>query len=302
MSFRSNFSKHNLYSSKHLYASWFSVFSSSTQLTGTRSSSSGLCSSFCKPGKASKFTVLTLNTELWYTYIYICRYIFFATRKRKITTHASYFSIVAVGATNVCVRVQRVMAPLLLSWLGVSALGKIPHDWQLHLQTAWSCTCEKCPAWLPTSVLYVAVGWRRGRLTGAYGRCWGHVQFNEGRPGHMCTGMLTMLSLFTLCLVARCMQLMQMCFFETCLCRLRKPRVLRKCPPKAQPPRRGTLCLVSLGCSNTICVCMLVSISSMFIKHKYKSHRRSFWLFTSRPAIQTRLVCGSRQFCWANQQ
>lgn len=85
VSFRSNFSKHNLYCSKHLYASWFSVLSSSTQLTGTRSSSSGLCSSFCKPGKASKFTVLTLNTELWYTYIYVD--IYFLPLEREKLQH-----------------------------------------------------------------------------------------------------------------------------------------------------------------------------------------------------------------------
>lgn len=107
------------------------------------------------------------------------------------------------------------------------------------------------------------------------------VQFNEGRPSHMRTGMLTKLSLFALCSVARCMQLIQMCFhsrakheadaklvdafLKLVLCRILKSKVLRKRPPKAQPPRRGTLCLVSLGCSHTIRVCIHVSISSVFI-------------------------------------
>lgn len=107
------------------------------------------------------------------------------------------------------------MAPLLLSWLGSSGVGEKSH-------TTDSFTCRlrevvhvrNAPLGSPRRCCMLQLGDGGGRLTGACGRCWGHVQFNEGRPGHMCAGMLTMLSLFTLCLVARCMQLMPMCFWN----------------------------------------------------------------------------------------
>lgn len=56
-------------------------------------------------------------------------------------------------------------------------------------------------------------------------------------------------------------------FFETCLCRRHKPKVFRKCPPKAQP-RRGALCLVSLECNNAICGCIARTIMFSCTKAK----------------------------------
>lgn len=89
----------------------------------------------------------------------------------------------------------------------------------------------------------------------------------------MCNCALTVSSLLALHPAALRLQLMKMSFFsfpfktqdfnlnfchffQTCLRRIHSPKVFRKLPPKAQQPRRATLCLVGLECSNTVCVCM----------------------------------------------